>query len=293
MPPLRCLPTPDPEPEASTLDPVAWLVTGTGLRRPVRCPCTLGRDATHSLPLADPQLSRRHATISQHGEREFWLTDHASRNGTYLNAHRIHQPERLFDGDQLRVGRSELTFRAVGVPSRPVNAYLPGPGVILAGPFVQHWLILVEIPGGDLDPTSQQLGVEACRVLIEARGGAVERYVTDGLLAEWPDHRSGAAAVAGAVTDLRQLQQVRCPGLGLVVHWGPAEDVEVGSSIEAGLQGPAILQVLRMQKLGHQLGEPILVSAAAAEHLRYHLPLRSACQHELPGTPHLESFLTL
>lgn len=289
----HCLPNPGHEPTVLPSVPIAWLVTGTGLRRPLRCPCTLGRAATNSLPLADEQLSRRHAMISKHGEEEFWLTDNASRNGTFLNGRRIRQPERLFDQDRIRVGRSELTFHAVGVPQREGSLTTAVRGEVIVGSFGRHWLMLVEISADGLDPVSHQKGLEECRRLVEARGGMVDRYITDGLLAEWPDRGSSAAAVAGALADLKGFQADPRLTVSLVLHWGLAADSPAGALLHAGLNGPAVLQVLRMQRLLHGLAERILVSSAAAEHLRHHLTLKTACDHELPGTVIVESFLTL
>jgi class 3 adenylate cyclase len=153
--------------------------------------------------------------------------------------------------------------------------------------------MMVELPANGPDPALQEHGIEACRNQIEARGGVVERYLTDGFLAAWPERRSAAAAVAGALADVKRLQNTHYPRLGMVVHRGPTEDIHAGEPIESELNGPAIFQVLRMQKLMQQGPDRILVSAAAAEHLRQHLRLQRTRDHEPPGTQVIQSLLTL
>lgn len=65
------------------------------------------RDA--DLRLADATVSARHFEIESIGD-EFFVRDLGSRNGTWLNGHRIRYAE-LRAGDALRAGRTELVFR--------------------------------------------------------------------------------------------------------------------------------------------------------------------------------------
>lgn len=68
------------------------------------------RDA--DVRLADATVSARHFEIESIGG-EFFVRDLGSRNGTWLNGHRIRYAE-LRPGDALRAGRTELVFRAAG-----------------------------------------------------------------------------------------------------------------------------------------------------------------------------------
>jgi len=59
--------------------------------------------------LHDPLASRAHAELRRRDEG--WLLyDRGSTNGTYLNGRRVIRPEFLCDGDEIRVGRTTLTF---------------------------------------------------------------------------------------------------------------------------------------------------------------------------------------
>jgi predicted component of type VI protein secretion system len=64
---------------------------------------SLGRDATSTIRLPDPWMSRRHATISMRGGRVV-LEDLASRWGTKLNDVRLTEPRMLVDGDAIVMG---------------------------------------------------------------------------------------------------------------------------------------------------------------------------------------------
>jgi len=66
---------------------------------------TIGRQAGNNIVLADPQASRRHATITWQAGT-FVVQDLGSANGTYVNGQRITGPVPLRDGDLLRTGNT-------------------------------------------------------------------------------------------------------------------------------------------------------------------------------------------
>ncbi len=81
---------------------------------------TLGRAPDNALPLSDDlTVSRHHAQIAWSGQY-FAITDLSSSIGTYVNNEKLapHQPRKLVNGDQIRVGSFELAFR-VAVTSVP------------------------------------------------------------------------------------------------------------------------------------------------------------------------------
>lgn len=71
---------------------------------------TVGSVAGNTVVLADPAVSRKHAGIRR-VEGGYELADFGSTNGVYVNGHRM--PKKLLaGGDVIRVGNSELVFRA-------------------------------------------------------------------------------------------------------------------------------------------------------------------------------------
>jgi hypothetical protein len=74
----------------------------------------LGRRDDNDVVIDDPQISRRHASLSWE-ESEFVLRDLGSANGTFLNAVRITEPHALRDGDVIGLGSDVvLSFSIAG-----------------------------------------------------------------------------------------------------------------------------------------------------------------------------------
>ena len=71
----------------------------------------VGRNASCQLSLNDPLVSRRHARISWEDGR-FLYRDLGPLNPTRRDGRTLPNPYILRDGDRLRVGHSELQFRA-------------------------------------------------------------------------------------------------------------------------------------------------------------------------------------
>ena len=73
---------------------------------------TLGRGPEAAVYLDDATVSRLHARVVIGGPEGAILEDLGSKNGTWLRGRRIETPERLEDGDDVRIGSVALTFRA-------------------------------------------------------------------------------------------------------------------------------------------------------------------------------------
>ena len=65
----------------------------------------LGRDASNEIPIADPEISRRHARFLVRPEGVF-LEDLGSTNGTFLNGLRVSVPQVLRAGDVITLGEN-------------------------------------------------------------------------------------------------------------------------------------------------------------------------------------------
>ena len=73
----------------------------------------IGRDPAVSVRFEDTRISRQHARIERHADGAFYLVDTSKHQATYLNGRRMLEarPVRLVDGDRIRVGEHEMTFR--------------------------------------------------------------------------------------------------------------------------------------------------------------------------------------
>ena len=69
---------------------------------------TIGRGLNNGVVMADPSVSKRHATVKKDGE-QYWIVDLSSSNGTYVNGRRISEAK-LFLGDIVNFGQVQTEF---------------------------------------------------------------------------------------------------------------------------------------------------------------------------------------
>lgn len=74
---------------------------------------SIGREAGNEIVLEDPQVSRRHATLTRQGVT-YLLEDIGSTNGTYINGKRVTTPVLLANGDM--IGLADTIVLAVQAP---------------------------------------------------------------------------------------------------------------------------------------------------------------------------------
>jgi pSer/pThr/pTyr-binding forkhead associated (FHA) protein len=80
----------------------------------------LGRQAA-DLVIDDPQVSRRHASVRPAGDG-LEVTDHGSRNGTWVNGARVGGPTRLAPGDRVRLGDTTFEVEGPAAGAAPTEA---------------------------------------------------------------------------------------------------------------------------------------------------------------------------
>lgn len=73
---------------------------------------SIGKAAANDVAIrSDPSVSRLHAALERFAGG-WCIRDLASRNGTFVNGHRVLGERLLRSGDEIRVGRTRLVFRA-------------------------------------------------------------------------------------------------------------------------------------------------------------------------------------
>jgi predicted component of type VI protein secretion system len=78
-----------------------------------RDPVSVGRGPSCDVSLPwDEKVSRVHAQLERIGDDWTVADDGLSRNGTFVNGDRLTRRKRLFDGDLVRVGSTEMAYRA-------------------------------------------------------------------------------------------------------------------------------------------------------------------------------------
>jgi hypothetical protein len=71
-------------------------------------PTTIGRSPECAIFLDDVTVSRKHAVLTQDGDR-WQIEDQGSLNGTFVNRERV-ETAAIRDGDEVQVGKYRLTF---------------------------------------------------------------------------------------------------------------------------------------------------------------------------------------
>jgi pSer/pThr/pTyr-binding forkhead associated (FHA) protein len=146
-----------------------------------RSEVTIGRESDCDVCIDwDPLVSGLHAEIRGAGGRWLLVDDGLSRNGTYLNEHRVVGRKRLRDFDQVRVGSVVLVFRDPSRGRRTSTA------------------IELEAPAPALSPAQRRVLVALCRPFAE--GAEFARPATNQEIAD-----ELVLSVAAVKTHLRAL----------------------------------------------------------------------------------------
>jgi diguanylate cyclase (GGDEF)-like protein/PAS domain S-box-containing protein len=72
---------------------------------------SIGRSGDCHIVLSDRWVSRNHAEIQVLQDKDYYLVDLGSGNGSFVNGQRVTMPVELKDGDLLTIGRTELEFQ--------------------------------------------------------------------------------------------------------------------------------------------------------------------------------------
>jgi class 3 adenylate cyclase len=270
----------------------AWLESAAGDRFPVHSGCAIGRSDTNQVVLKSEKVSRRHAIVHAHGAKGFWLTDLGSSNGTYLNGRRVTQATKLFDQDVLAIGQFQLTFRHPAGRARPKPKFTLTDVTVREVKTVNCWLLIVDLESSttlarslapEQIPVVMGRWLDACKEIVEQNGGSVNKYLGDGFLAYWHDLPENTAAVARALTLLKEAQTRLQPPFRLVVHHGQVSVGGAASIGEESLMGAEVNFAFRMEKLAGVLKTPRLASATAQTLLASHFRLAEVGRHGRSG----------
>ena len=279
----------------------AWLERDDTSTVPVAASCSIGRAPNNALVLADEKVSRKHALIHRQGENEYWLVDLGSSNGSYLDGRRVSQPVALRDGSIIRIGSSSLLFRQNAGSTQSGGAPSWSEGTVQDIRIAPCWLLLADIEGStemSRGLPAEQLPVitgrwfSACKQVIEASGGSINKYLGDGFFAYWPAFGGTVTPVVNSLGELKRLQAAGQPRFRVVLHHGQVSMGGAASMGEESLSGPEVNFVFRMEKLAGSLKHSNLMSAAAGARLDGRILAEPAGLHALSGFEGSFAFLT-
>lgn len=79
-----------------------------GLELPLGSELNIGRSPDSSFIIDDDYASTHHASIRPDGNGGYYIQDHGSTNGTYVNDQRINAPTAIGLRDTVRIGRTSM-----------------------------------------------------------------------------------------------------------------------------------------------------------------------------------------
>lgn len=90
----------------------------------------IGRQLNNDLQIDSAQVSLQHAMISWR-DQAFYIRDLKSKTGTYLNEELIEEPEKLRDGDQIRIGEVTLQYYSINRTSDAEKTLVGDPDSVI------------------------------------------------------------------------------------------------------------------------------------------------------------------
>ena len=173
---------------------------------------SLGRAKDNNVVFTSNKVSRRHALVHAQGRSEFSLVDLGSSNGTHLNGRRVVHPVPLQDGDVIQIGEQSLVFRLESLRTPEEESYQTETQLTVREVSeLTCWFLVMDIenfvqlsserPTEELARTVGAWLAE-CQRIIESHGGALSKFLGDGVLVYWSARFSDSASIVGALTAL-------------------------------------------------------------------------------------------
>jgi hypothetical protein len=146
-----------------------------GQRWALRNRLIIGRDSSCDIVVADRQVSRRHARLTQtpHG---ILLEDLGSKNGTNRNGELLIDPVILLDGDSIQIALAQTFLYLSSDATLPLDGELVSPSVARGGSLrVDKRSHRVWIKGIEITPPLSMSQFKMLELLYEHQGRVVSR----------------------------------------------------------------------------------------------------------------------
>jgi serine/threonine protein kinase len=201
------------------------LVTSGKLRREIPIteePVVFGRGPTATVRLPDDYCSREHAKFEMRGD-ELWVVDLESRNGVFLHGERLLDDSRLDEGDEVRMGRSDMVVRRAVGDAAPTVAKRQSFDESQTKDLGPEGIQFVE-PALELGfRLSKLVAISGMGLLFEAKDAKSGRAVAFKILR--PD-RATQANVARAVEEAKSLSQIHHDNIVRILSTGRMKNGE-------------------------------------------------------------------
>jgi adenylate cyclase len=239
---------------------------------------SLGRAKDNNIVFSSNKVSRRHALVHAQGGSEFSLVDLGSSNGTHLNGRRVIHPLMLQDGDVIQIGEESMVFRLENMQTPEEQCYQTETQLTVREVNeITCWFLVMDIenfvqlsserPTEELARTVGSWLAE-CQRVIESHGGALSKFLGDGVLVYWNARFSEPASVAAALTALRTMQLHRQPPFRWALHFGTAAFGAASAPGELSAIGQDLNFLFRLERVAAENNFPSIISDTAHSHLK-------------------------
>jgi adenylate cyclase len=246
---------------------------------------TIGRGRDNTVSFLDSQhVSRQHAIIRCHNACEFQLMDLGSRNGTFVDGRRVIMPVVLRHGSSIRIANNVVIFEQVedADPGSTVDVTLAAGTDAGLDESAEVAIMVCDIRG--FSTMSEILSEEILARtlgewfrhagnLVQARGGTIDKFIGDAILAYWTKFDDDGAEASAALDIARQLlvraAEMRWPTpeakpfhIAVALHYGPVTCGNIGlvAQRDATIIGDAVNTAFRLEGLMKQLNQRLVLS---------------------------------
>lgn len=206
----------------------------------------IGRGDGCAVMLDSRSVSRLHALIQRRDAGDYWLVDLGSRNGSFVNGHRVSVPVVLHDASRLVFGDQELMFlnplpTAEAAPD--LDTSTRGAPTTSLHTHALTTIVVVDIR--DFTPLarslpesllSQALGKWFLRTgqIAQRLGSWGQRYIGDAVMAVWV-HEERTSLAADLVRALRAVSEIDAATSQIGRELPLPEPLRIGAGVNTGL----------------------------------------------------------
>jgi adenylate cyclase len=262
----------------------------------------LGRGSENDIPLADKCASRNHAMFQIVGEKNYFLIDLGSRNGSFVNGRRVTIPVNLKNGDRITLGETNIEFycpEVTTVPDTGATQTEETDAVATAMLHRRQLITVLVIDIRDFTKLTQQMDehilseaigtwFRRAGEIIDRHGSWVDKYIGDAVMTVWIHNTEKTSdtvstqdmlKVYRALYELYEMsnelnQQFEFPfqlRVGAGVNTGYAMVGQMGTSDHPDYTalGDTVNAAFRLESSTKQLGMDVAIGSATYGHTPY------------------------